>query len=326
MKIILFFCLLCTLGFSNTTLREKAQDANLQHIPKEKAKLLKLIDSPKNELTKEKIELGKILFFDPRLSKSNLISCNTCHNLGMGGVDGISRATGDNWQGNPLHLNSPTVYNAVFGYSQFWDGRSPDLLDQAKGPLQAHFEMNISPKELEKKINSIKGYKKLFVKAYGKKKKITFELIAETIALFEMTLTTPSRYDAFLLGNDKALSDIEKEGLELFISKRCVSCHQGVALGGLMRYFVKEKFTYGDVGGFSGNQNKLVKVPTLRNITQTAPYFHNGTVWNLKDAILEMGRIQLKLNITDDEALKIESFFQSLEGEKPKIIYPNLPR
>lgn len=324
-RVLLLLVLIHTL-YGDEILLKKALSDNLQPIPSNKKELLQLIDDPKNKITKNKIELGKKLFFDPRLSKSNLISCNTCHNLGMGGVDGVSAAIGDNWHPNPLHLHSPTVYNAVFLTYQFWDGRSPDLADQAKGPMTAPFEMASNPNEIAQKIKSIKGYKELFAKAYGKKTPITFDLIAQTIAIFEKTLITPSRFDKFLQGDLDALSLQEKKGLDIFIDKRCTSCHHGIAIGGKMRYFVMKNFTYKDVGAFHGNDNKLVRVPTLRNISKTAPYFHNGTVWSLKDAVLEMARVQLKLTISDDEAKSIVDFLHSLDGEMPNIIYPQLPR
>lgn len=323
----LLFCLSCVVCLgANETLIKKAQEANLRPIPKSQKELLKLIDDPKNKMTNDKIELGKMLYFDPRLSKSNLISCNTCHNLGIGGADGLSAAIGDNWQQNPMHLNSPTVYNSALSYMQFYDGRSPHLADQAKGPITTSFEMGISPKELEQKINNIKGYKKLFAKAYGNNTKITFDLIAQTIAIFEKTLITPSRFDDFMHGNKKALNAEEQKGLETFISKGCANCHRNEALGGLMRYFdTCDKYTYRDIGGFDGNENKLVKVPTLRNITQTAPYFHNGMIWNLKDAVFEMAKVQLSISMSDTEATEIVDFLKSLEGKKPQITYPMLP-
>ncbi len=324
-RVLLLLVLIHTL-YGDEILLKKAISDNLQPIPSNKKELLQLIDDPKNKITKNKIELGKKLFFDPRLSKSNLISCNTCHNLGMGGVDGVSAAIGDNWHPNPLHLHSPTVYNAVFLTYQFWDGRSPDLADQAKGPMTAPFEMASNPNEIAQKIKSIKGYKELFAKAYGKNTPITFDLIAQTIAIFEKTLITPSRFDKFLQGDFGALSLQEKKGLDIFIDKRCTSCHHGIALGGKMRYFVMKNFTHKNIGTFHGNDNNLVRVSTLRNISKTAPYFHNGTVWSLKDAVLEMARVQLKLTISDDEAKSIVDFLHSLDGEMPNIIYPQLPR
>ncbi|MCK9336507.1 MAG: cytochrome-c peroxidase [Arcobacteraceae bacterium] len=324
-KIFLLIAIVINLLVADNILLEKAQKANLLPIPSSTSELLKLIDEPQNPITDAKIELGKKLFFDPRLSKSNLISCNTCHNLGLAGVDGVSTAIGDNWQANPQHLNSPTVYNSVFLTFQFWDGRSPHLADQAKGPLTAPFEMASKPEDLAKKISSIKGYQELFDQTYGQNTQITFELIADTIAIFEKTLVTPSKFDKFLEGDMDILSEKEKKGLHTFIDKRCVSCHNGVALGGMMKYFVMKNFTYKDIGSFSGNDNFLVKVPTLRNISKTAPYFHNGSVWSLNEAVLEMARIQLKLKITDEEAQSIVDFLKSLDGDMPNITYPTLP-
>jgi len=313
-------------------------------IPQDKKELAKIID-PKGVITSQRVELGKKLYFEPRISKSSLISCNWCHNLGLGGVDGVSKAIGHRWAGNPRHLNSPTVYNAVLAKRQFWDGRSPSLEDQAMGPIQAGVEMAASKKLVVNRINSIPEYVDEFKKAYGKNVKIDFNKIASTIAIFERVLITPSRYDDFLNGKEDALSKKEKEGLEIFIDRGCVTCHKGIALGGDMQPFeLKSKYKYRATGGFSGNKNKMVKVPTLRNITETAPYFHNGMIWNLRDAIKEMSKVQvgfkiakespkgkfnievqqIKLNESDID--KILAFFNSLEGRKPKIEYPQLPR
>lgn len=315
-----------SLLFGKTTIVEQAKKAGLQAIPATKNELTKRID-PNHLLTKEKVELGKKLFFEPRLSKSNLISCNTCHNLAIGGVDGLAAAIGDKWTANPHHLNSPTVYNAVFYAAQFWDGRSHTLEEQAQGPMQATPEM-ASPKALvEERINSIPEYVAAFKKAYGENVNIDFTTITATIGLFERTLITPSRFDDFLHGKEDALSVSEKEGLKLFIDKGCVSCHNGIALGGSMKPFeVAAKYKFANIGDFKGDKNHMVKVPTLRNITQTAPYFHNGAIWNLADAVKEMGSTQLGIKITDEEAAKIVTFFHALEGQKPTIIYPQLPK
>ncbi|WP_345992551.1 cytochrome-c peroxidase [Sulfurimonas sp. HSL-1716] len=308
-----------------TPLMKEAKNAGLVPIPANKAQLYKLIDNPKNPITKAKVKLGKELFFDTRLSKSGLISCNTCHNLATGGVDGVSAAIGHKWTANPHHLNSPTVYNAVFFSSQFWDGRSPDVENQAQGPIQAAPEMAATPEHIVAVVTSMPRYVKEFKKAYGDKK-ITFELVADTIATFERTLVTPAPYDKFLRGNDKALNATQKRGLKTFIDKGCTSCHTGIALGGEMQPFgVAAPYKYAHIGDFAGNKNGLVKVPTLRNITETAPYFHNGAVATLKEAIQEMGRIQLGIKISDKEAADIQAFFGSLEGKKPTIIYPQLP-
>jgi len=311
------------LGAANVA--EKAKKSGLKAIPSEKAALTKLID-PEHTMTKEKVELGKQLYFEPRLSKSGIISCNTCHNLGMGGVDGVEAAVGHNWTANPHHLNSPTVYNAVFFDKQFWDGRSPDLEDQAQGPMQAAPEMAAAPSLVEARVNSMPDYVNAFKKAYGKDVKIDFKTITQTIGIFERTLITPSRFDDFLNGKKEALNNTEQEGLNTFIDMGCASCHTGIALGGSMQPFpVAGKYKYANVGDFKGDKNGMVKTPTLRNITETAPYFHNGAIWSLKEAVQEMGRTQLGKEISDADAQKIVTFFGALKGEKPAISYPQLP-
>lgn len=260
------------------------------------------------------------------MSKSSLISCNTCHNLALGGADGIAAAIGHGWTANPAHLNSPTVYNSAFFKAQFWDGRSPHLADQAQGPVQAGPEMAAPPKLVEQRINSIPEYVNEFKFAYGDNVKISFEKITSTIAIFEKTLITPSRFDDFMNGNDNALSKAEKEGLEVFMDKGCAACHNGVALGGTMQPFqVAGKYKFASLGGFSGDKDGMVKTPTLRNITETAPYYHNGAIWTLKEAIQEMGSTQLGITINDAEAAKIETFLKALKGRKPAVTYPELP-
>ncbi len=314
-----------TLVIANTNLDKKIKDAGLKAIPANKTELMKLID-PKNTISDEKVALGKQLYFEPRLSKSGIISCNTCHNLGLGGVDGVPAAVGHKWTANPHHLNSPTVYNAVFFAAQFWDGRSPDLEDQAQGPMQASPEMAAPQSLVVERVNSIPAYIESFKKAYGKDVKVDFKTITATIGIFERTLVTPSRYDAFLNGDKKALTDAEKEGLNLFIDKGCTACHTGIALGGTMQPFpAVGKYKYANIGDFKGDKNGMVKTPTLRNITETAPYFHNGAIWSLKEAVQEMGRTQLGADISDADAAKIVTFFGALKGKKPEITYPQFP-
>ncbi len=311
---------------SQVDLATKVKKAGIKAIPQDKTEILKLIDDPQNPITEAKVELGKKLYFEPRLSKSGLISCNTCHNLGMGGADGVAAAIGHKWTANPHHLNSPTVYNSVLNKVQFWDGRSPHLEDQAQGPIQAGPEM-AAPKDLvEKRVISMPTYVNDFKNAYGKDVKIDFKLIADTIAVFERTLITPSRFDDFLNGNVKALTDKEKEGLTLFIDKGCATCHNDIGLGGTMQPFqIAKKYKFANLGDFKGDKNGMVKTPTLRNIEETAPYFHNGGIWSLSEAIKEMGSVQLGISISDKEATKIVTFLKSLTGDKPKIIYPILP-
>jgi cytochrome c peroxidase len=324
-KIISISLLASSMLLANTTLVDKAIKSGLKPIPVEKNELMKIID-PNHTITDKKVALGKQLYFEPRLSKSGLISCNTCHNLGMGGADGVGAAVGHKWTANPHHLNSPTVYNAVFADAQFWDGRSPDLEDQAQGPMQAAPEM-AAPKELvEKRINSMSAYVESFKDAYGKDVNINFETITATIGIFERTLVTSSKFDTFLSGKTDALNKEEKEGLNLFIDKGCVSCHSGIALGGSMQPFpAVGKYTYASVGDFKGDKNGLVKTPTLRNITETAPYFHNGAIWSLSEAVKEMGSTQLGITLSDEETNKIVTFLKALKGDKGNISYPQLP-
>lgn len=325
MKIALSMTLLATSIFASTLAKE-ANEAGLKPIPASKAELMKLIDNKNNPITDAKVELGKKLYFDPRLSKSGFISCNSCHNLSEGGDDGLSAAVGHGWTTNPHGLNSPTVYNAVFNDAQFWDGRDPHLEAQAQGPIQAAPEMAATKEHVVATVTSMPAYVAEFQKAYGKDVKITFEKVADTIGLFERTLVTPSRFDAFMNGDAKALNKEEQKGLKTFIDKGCATCHNGVGLGGNMNAFnVAAEYKYMNVGDFKGDANGMVRVPTLRNITMTAPYFHNGQIWTLKEAIVEMGRIQLGVAITDAEAASIETFLKSLDGKMPSIALPMLP-
>ncbi|MDF1879357.1 cytochrome-c peroxidase [Sulfurimonas sp. SAG-AH-194-C20] len=308
-----------------SSLVSEAKNAGLSAIPSDKQELMKLIDDKRNPITAEKTQLGKMLYFEPRLSKSGLISCNTCHNLATGGDDGLAAAVGHKWTVNPHHLGSPTVYNAVFFDVQFWDGRAPNLEAQAGGPILAAPEMANTAPNVVAVVTSIPEYVEKFQIAYGKDVKITYKLIADTIGNFERTLVTPSAFDDYLNGQENALSQAEKAGMKKFIEVGCATCHTGIALGGSMNMLgVTAKYKYTNVGDFKGDANGMVKVPTLRNITQTAPYFHNGQVTTLKEAIVEMGRIQLGTSISDADATSIELFLHTLDGRKPKIIYPIL--
>ena len=325
MKLLTTFTLTTSLLMASSLVKE-AKDAGLRAIPSSQTELLKLIDNPNNPITDAKIELGKKLFFDPRLSKSGIISCNFCHNLGEGGDDGLEASIGHKWTANPHHVNAPTVYNAVFNTTQFWDGRAKDLEEQAQGPIQAHPEMAATKYHVENVVNSMPEYINEFQKAYGDNVKISFEKVTDTIGLFERTLITPSPFDDYLNGEENALTTQEKQGLDTFIKVGCASCHTGVGLGGEMNAFnVTATYKYMNVGDFKGDKNSMVKVPTLRNITQTAPYFHNGKIWSLKEAIKEMGRVQLGADISNKEVNEIETFLKALTGTKPTFTLPILP-
>lgn len=289
-----------------------------------------------NPITPAKVDLGRMLFFDPRLSSSWLISCNTCHNLSLGGVDMLETSIGHGWQKGPR--NSPTVLNAVFNIAQFWDGRAKDLKEQAMGPVQAAVEMNSTPDRTVKTLRSIPGYVEHFKQAFpGEANPVTFENMARAIEAFEATLLTPrGRFDLYLAGKADALSAEEKKGLQLFMTKGCVSCHGGVNLGGT-GYFpfgVVEKpgseiLPPTDKGRFevtrTASDEYVFKSPSLRNIELTAPYFHSGKVWDLSQAVAIMGSAQLGATLEPQETAAIVAFLRTLTGDQPKVEYPVLP-
>ena len=278
-----------------------------------------------------KVELGKKLFFDPRLSKSGFISCNSCHNLATGGVDNLPSSIGHKWQLGPI--NSPTVFNASYNIAQFWDGRAKDLQDQAGGPIENPIEMAASHSLAIDVLQSIPGYVTEFEKVYGTKK-ITIEIVTDAIAVFEETLVTPgSRFDQWLEGDDNAITKTELEGYDLFKAKGCTTCHMGAAVGaslfqkmGLVKPYTKDTKTLGRYEVTKQEADKYVfKVPTLRNIELTYPYFHDGSLWNLKDAVKTMADIQLGMSVTDEEAEKIVAFLNTLTGKIPEVTIPVLP-
>jgi cytochrome c peroxidase len=289
-----------------------------------------------NPISPSKVDLGRMLFFDPRLSSSWLISCNTCHNLSLGGVDMLETSIGHGWQKGPR--NSPTVLNAVLNIAQFWDGRAKDLKEQAMGPVQAAVEMNSTPERTVRTLRSIPGYVESFKRAFpGEANPVTFENMARAIEAFEATLLTPrGRFDSYLSGKVDAITDEEKKGLELFLTKGCMSCHGGVNLGGT-GYFpfgVVEKpgadiLPLTDKGRFevtrTASDEYVFKSPSLRNIELTAPYFHSGKVWDLAQAVAIMGSAQLGATLNTAETASIAAFLKTLTGEQPKVEYPVLP-
>jgi len=288
-----------------------------------------------NPATTDKIELGKILFFDPRLSKSGLISCNTCHNLGMGGDDFQETATGHGWEKGPR--NSPTVLNAVYNVAQFWDGRAGSLKEQAKGPVQASVEMNSTPEAVVKTLNSIPRYREMFAAAFPQQQDpVTFDNMAAAIEVFEATLTTPdSRFDRLLRGDETALNDEEQKGLAVFIEKGCSDCHGGKNMGGegYFAFGVIERpasdITGNDKGRFAVTHMQedefVFKSPSLRNIALTPPYFHSGKVWSLAHAVSLMGSAQLGIELNENEVRQVTAFLHTTTGKQPQIVYPQLP-
>ena len=278
-----------------------------------------------------KVELGKKLFFDPRLSKSGSISCNSCHNLSMGGSDNLKTSIGDKWQKGPI--NSPTVLNSSGNIAQFWDGRAKDLKEQAGGPIANPGEMAFTHELAVDMLRSIPQYVSEFKKVFGNDK-LTIDEVTAAIAAFEETLVTPnSRFDKWLKGDHKALKSQELAGYKLFKASGCVGCHNGPNLGGnsYQKMGVVEAFkTTSTAEGRSAITGKDAdrfnfKVPTLRNVELTYPYFHDGSANTLGEAVDTMGRLQLGRKFTDTENTEIVAFLKTLTGDQPKLTLPALP-
>lgn len=297
-----------------------------------------------NPTTAEKVELGKMLYMDPRFSSTGTVSCNSCHNVMEGGDD--SRSVSMGVHGKTGGRNAPTVWNSAFHSVQFWDGRVNLLEDQAKGPVTNPVEMGMS--DIEKamdQVRAIPGYKPYFEKAFGKDS-MTVDNAAKAVAAFERTLITPnSAYDQFVKGNKKALTKQQQKGMNTFAEKGCVACHSGPAFNGPDNEFgngfyakfptftenayVKKYKLSDDIGREEATGKKadahMFRVPTLRNITDTAPYFHNGSVNDLHEAVRVMAATQLGQTLGKQEVDDIVAFLQSLTGEYPVITMPRLP-
>ena len=320
---------LASLAFAEDDLLAKARQ-QFQSIPATPPEL------PGNPATPARLELGKMLYFDPRLSASHVISCGSCHNIGLGGADAEPTSIGHRWQHGAR--NAPTVFNAVFNKAQFWDGRAKDLEQQAGGPVVNPVEMASPEAHVAEQLKGIPGYGGPFARAFpGETDPITLANVQKAIAVFEATLITPNApFDRFLGGEDGALSPVQKAGLSVFMEKGCSTCHKGINVGGGMYapFGVVEKpgaelLPPADKGRFmvtkTPSDEYVFKVPTLRNIVLTAPYFHSGQVWDLRQAVAVMGASQLGIPLTGDDVEKIVVFLDSLTGEQPKVIYPILP-
>ncbi len=328
-------------------LRQRALSRGLKPVPLTWEEAKTVVETSRNLLTPQKIALGKDLYFDPILSKDRSVSCASCHIIEDGGDDNLPTAIGIGGQPNPKHLNSPTVLNAALAKRQFWDGRSPDVEDQAKGPIEAPFEMGMRPEEVVERLKSDPDYSKRFMRVFPKEG-VTFDTVAKAIAAYERTLLTRGPFDLFLEGDEDAISQKAKKGLYLFMRIGCKGCHTGMSVGGQSlqrfplrrynsilspesrfvndeRYFVgfnwqkikgDEPFPFADIGGFHGRNGQfLFRVPILRNVTRTAPYFHNGSVEKIEDAVRIMARHQLGLVLSDEQIGEIVEFLKTLEGE-----------
>lgn len=277
------------------------------------------------------VDLGAKLYFDPRLSKSGFISCNSCHNLSMGGSDNLKTSIGHNWQKGPI--NAPTVLNSSMNVAQFWDGRAATLKAQAGGPIANPGEMAFTHELAVEMLNTIPGYVADFQKAFGNKT-IDIDRVTEAIAAFEETLVTPnSRFDKWLRGDARAITLEEQAGYALFKSSGCTACHNGPAAGGatFRKMGVVEPYrTDNPAEGRSAVTKRDAdrfnfKVPTLRNVELTYPYFHDGAADTLAASVEIMGRIQLGRRYTAEETSQIVAFLKTLTGDQPRIAMPLLP-
>lgn len=287
--------------------------------------------APPQRIDLGRAELGKKLFFDPRLSKSGFISCNSCHNLSMGGSDNLPSSIGDHWQRGPI--NAPTVLNASLNLAQFWDGRAADLQAQAGGPIANPGEMAFSHTLAIGVLESIPAYQRDFKRVFGKER-IDIDQVTLAIAEFEKTLVTPnSRFDQWLLGRSDAISADEKAGYELFKQSGCVGCHNGPAVGGnsfqkmgvVQAYPARSPAEGRSAVTGRPSDRFSFKVPTLRNVELTYPYFHDGAANTLGEAVDVMGRLQLGRKFSAEENAKIVAFLKTLTGEQPSFTLPILP-
>ncbi len=371
--------------YSDGELRETALSRNMSSIPTTYNELLKVVDSPENRLSKDKIELGKSLFFDKTLSQNRDISCDTCHMIeketkenntfsnmllstnkdsakdcvvchlsDQSGTDRLGAAIGHNQQVNPLHLNTLSILNSALAKHQTWSGEVQSVEQQAGNSIQDPYKMNLNAKEAEQRLSQDGSYVEKFEKVFKDEKNptaptLTFENLQKAIGAYVRTLLTRSDYDRFLDGNDSAISQEAKKGLANFMNFGCKGCHTGKSVGGQsiqkfplrdynsfldltntfsentkgravsqvsFNFSMSHPYPFENVGGFMGkNSQRLFRVPMLRNVTKTSPYFHNGSVAKLRDAVHIMAKHQLGMNLTDTQTDEIVAFLKTLEGD-----------
>ncbi len=287
-------------------------------------------DCDYNKVTAEKVALGKMLYHDTRLSKTGNNSCNSCHNLATFGVDNLPTSKGD--EGKFGDRNSPTVFNAALHSFQFWDGRAKDVEEQAGGPILNPVEMAIPSKEfLITKLKGVKEYQDLFKAAFpDDKDPLTYNNIQNAIAAFERTLVTPSSFDSYLKGDVTAMNQEQRDGLKQFMDVGCIQCHTGAALGGTMfqkfgvyaDYRTACNSKVNDTGKMMVSKQEsdkdMFKVPGLRNVAKTHPYFHDGSVADLAQAVKIMGKLQLNKDLSDAQVASIVTFLNALTSDIPE--------
>lgn len=298
-----------------------------------------------NPMTAEKIELGKQLYFDPRLSATGTVSCNSCHNVMLGGDD--NRAVSIGIEGLLGERSAPTVWNSAFYSVQFWDGRAPTLEEQAKGPIINPVEMGMDAHDLAvENVRRVEGYQEAFKQVFGSEGAINIDTIVKAIAAYERTLITPnSPYDRYVKGDKEAMTEQQIRGMETFASVGCVACHSGPNFSGPQMPMGTGFYT--KFPTFGGTKYEVVyklmddkgraavtgeakdeymwKVMTLRNIALTAPYFHNGSVKTLEEAVRVMAKTQLNKDLETQQVDDIVAFLNALTGEFPEQTLPRLP-
>jgi cytochrome c peroxidase len=298
-----------------------------------------------NPTTPAKVELGKMLYHDTRLSANGVLSCNSCHNVMSGGEDNRGGSIGVRDQVGGR--SAPTVWNSAFSSVQFWDGRAPSLEAQAKGPVTNPIEMGMkSWDDVVARLKAIPGYAQAFSAAFGSGDAITADNAAKAIAAYERTLITPnSVYDKYVNGDKSALNEQQVRGMNTFAELGCNHCHSGPAFNGpqlpegtgfFMKFpsyengYFEAKYNFtADLGRYDVTKNDtdkhLFKIPTLRNVALTAPYFHNGKVKTLDEAVKIMAKLQLDKDLTQQQTDDVVAFLNALTGEFPKIEMPRLP-
>jgi len=331
--LILTACLLTIVFSCRQSVKNQASDSaaktddSVMQLARKTFKILPSVAENKdNTLSPAKVKLGKLLYFDTRLSMTGNNSCNSCHNLATYGVDNKATSTGD--AGQQGNRNSPSVFNAALHNMQFWDGRAKDVEEQAGMPILNPVEMAIPHKGfLVKRLSSIKLYQDMFKESFpNEKKPLNYANLQKAIAAFERTLLTPSRFDKYMAGDKTALTSDEKAGLKVFLESGCNSCHFGVGIGGetlqkfglVTDYRTLTRSKMNDEGRKKVTKNDadkdVFKVPGLRNSAGTYPYFHDGSITNLDTAVRIMGKVQLNKNLNDVEVKRIVAFLNSLSG------------
>ncbi|WP_415407406.1 cytochrome-c peroxidase [Sulfurovum sp. CS9] len=354
--------------YSDEELREVALRRGMLPVPKTYEELLKVVNNPQNPMSVKKIALGKELYFDSILSRNKDISCVTCHmfkkndknvlldtllsdndrtncvacHLGdQSGTDRLSTAVGHNGRENPFHLNTPTILNSSLAKFLTWDGEVKSVEEEVGISIQASFEMNMTPKDVEQRLKENHNYVTKFNDAFkdeleSGKEAVSFKNTQKAIGTYVRTLLTRGSYDRFLEGDNDAINDEAKRGLANFINFGCKGCHTGMSVGGqvIKKFPLKDfisidnlglnfpfiltdkSFPFENIGGFFGQENtQNFRVPILRNVTKTSPYFHNGAVAKIREAVDIMAKHQAGLNLTDTQIDEIVAFLKTLEGD-----------